>query len=333
MEVLERIFQFVVAPLPVELQMRATRPPQVAWAWSLAQVCSQWRAIVLRSPDIWYHVIDHSGQFIKRPRDMNPHIPSEIISTIPLHVYIDLPRLPSAFTPRQPPGLHRIREVYLRIDRAKFRNTFNAYTGCTFPPNIQLMTITSTEKSGYRDPSTYREDLPLIFGGDTPNLKALVADIYAPFLPGNAFPNLVNLRISCIPHLTVGFTLLLQLFSHTACLETLELLLHTKFQRDVQHAMETTGGLQRLDAWTTRIPLPRLRALTVSGLCVQTAMAVLSKLDVPSHVVIRLSRLQLLQDSLLYTGSACFSRNGRCGQYGHLRRFTPCRPCRGRGRD
>ncbi|KAI0690462.1 hypothetical protein C8T65DRAFT_97862 [Cerioporus squamosus] len=208
--------------------------------------------------------------------------------------------LPSSLRPLTPTGdlePCRIQEVYLFIDRRSHPGSIDASLLSTLPADVQLLAITSTRESVQCDSYYYPRDLPTVFGGDTPNLRALVLDAHAPFLPGNAFPNLVNLRVSCLPHMIVGFRLLLQLFSNTPRLETLELLLHPRRPRGVDERVEVTDGTRGLDTWTTPVSLSRLRVLTISGLYVQVAMTMLSKLDVPPRVVMRLLKLQLDLDT------------------------------------
>ena len=131
----------------------------------------------------------------------------------------------------------------------------------------------------------FSPQLPLILGRTTLNLKALALGADAPFVPGNSFPNLVNLQLRGARRaFEVTASDLLALLSNCPRVETFEL-------------GSPIPDIKR-DAQMPELTLSHLKALWMNKLNATTALAFLAKLKLPAVSTVRLT--DLCADQWLY---------------------------------
>ncbi|KAI0690460.1 hypothetical protein C8T65DRAFT_745794 [Cerioporus squamosus] len=169
-------------------------------------------------------------------------------------------------------------------------------------PNLEFLTLSVTESSkGFH--GDHSPGLPRILGGIPIRLRALALRS-VPFIPGNAFPNLVNLPIDKMTNSVLTIQKLLRLLCNCPRLETFELartepLLLTGEVVAVSQTSASSGSdIQLLSDIDVDSPtlfiaeLPRLRGLRMGYLNVEHALAILALLRLPKRLAMRLDHMK-----------------------------------------
>lgn len=119
-----------------------------------------------------------------------------------------------------------------------------------------------------------------LFLGQTPVLKSLAIQ-RVPWVPSNTFQNLTHLYLSRLPLFPIAT--FLSLLERTRELQLL-------------HVDECAIDISGFDGWrTTVVPLPHLRNISLGHLALDPLPHVLSHLDLPAHVLLRLYSLRFWQ--------------------------------------
>ena len=279
-ETLGRIFEFIVSP---DRNLYNFHPDHSKKTLPLLSVCKAWRITALNWPRMWYHIID--ADLI--PREIcgcNPETIFARSGATPLHVYayiwpMSKQRSPFLRIYRDHPN--RIQEAHIQIDiHYSLGEVLQLLS--TPMPNLNCFNLTATRPYQEHERNT---GMPMILGGDSARLKALV--LKAAFIPGNAFPNLVNLRLHSISGHGLPIWQLLQLFRNCLRLETLDLS-HTALSR-LTAEEESGAGAKKPDM--SPVVLAHLHGLRMGYMSVDHVLAILAFLHLPKHPVMRLDSL------------------------------------------
>ncbi|RDX50354.1 hypothetical protein OH76DRAFT_1402818 [Lentinus brumalis] len=276
-EILGRIFEFTVAP---ERDIYAVCPSSCAQAESLAKVCKSWRTTALNWPRMWYHIVDESptDRALSQRRLRRSGI-------TPLHVYSRIPPT-SLFRGVCCDYPDRIQEVHFTIWATSLEKVFQALSSPM--PNLEFLTLNDRMHVGWdRSPG-----VPLILGGNTSTLRALALRS-VPFIPGNAFQGLANLRLEDVPSEVLTIGALLRLLRNCPRLETIELIdIEPSFSVGGTVTFKPLSDVYASGSTLSPVHLPRLRGLRMGYMSTEHMLAILALLTLPIQLVMRLDNLK-----------------------------------------
>ncbi|KAM5539487.1 hypothetical protein V8D89_006939, partial [Ganoderma adspersum] len=277
-EILARIFEFVIAPEPLQDpgDWPASIPPQEAvWNRRLVLVCTRWCTIATKCQRMWYFIVD------KGIHNSICDSPGAVLrrsgSTVPLHLYMTSAPQPATASvcrwviENQP---LRAEALFLQLLHDTPAKTILESLATPLP----LLRLLSVDGQ-WQCREVLDNKMPAILGGGAPGLRALMWSRAIPFIPGNAFPNLADLNITFSDSNVLSLDRLLRLLSNCPRLETLNV---------KESSLDVTTGI----APDRRpVALDRLRALWIQSMPINAALATLAHLRLPPGTTVRLSEL------------------------------------------
>ncbi|RPD62710.1 hypothetical protein L226DRAFT_324666 [Lentinus tigrinus ALCF2SS1-7] len=281
-ETLGRIFEFVVTP------DRNIYEPSTTYsmlAHDLTVVCKSWRTTALNWPRMWYHIIDAD---MGSAYAWNPKTVFDRSNTTPLHIYSQIPsQTGSMFAHIYGSHPHRIGEAHL-LNIDEYHPMVILRSLASPMPNLKFMNLSGLRSRTYQ----LEAGMPLILGGTSTSLRAFALKQVS-FVPGNSFPNLIDLRLDTMTCVDWEFFRLLR---NCPRLETLELahtetLLSTPLQSSASSGSVldlVSGGDKPI---MSPVVLRHLRGLRMGYMKVVYALAILALLKLPRHPVMRLDNL------------------------------------------
>ncbi|KAI1794927.1 hypothetical protein LXA43DRAFT_94123 [Ganoderma leucocontextum] len=194
-EILARIFEFVIAPEPLHdlCDWPPSSPPREAtWNRRLVFVCTRWCTIATRWQRMWYYIVDNDVD------DFKNYSPRAVLrrsgSAVPLHLYMSSTPQPttksvSRWVIKNQPL--RVEALFIQLlGQTRIEEMLESLA--TPLPSLRLLSVDASWDCG----EVVGPDMPIILGGEALSLKALVWSLSIPFIPGNAFPNLVDMNLN-----------------------------------------------------------------------------------------------------------------------------------------
>ncbi|KAI0329163.1 hypothetical protein GY45DRAFT_1325418 [Cubamyces sp. BRFM 1775] len=237
--------------------------PRWPFQLALAHVCRTWRDAALGTPTLWTRIDYLNDRLLKL------FLSRSGSAALSLHVGKQRPDVLLRA------HVNRLKRLDITLtDRADRTFVPGRLEFCA--PIMECLTILA--RNGC--PSPPEAVTVVLFEEKVSNLKALAVDGLGSWTPGNVFPSLTHLHLSNI----VGC--LAMLLANTPALQYL-------------HIQDLTSGVLAAKPKRSecRVSLPSLRALTCSGGYAPGALRVLSFLELPPGVVVRMYNLTCMTPS------------------------------------
>lgn len=232
---------------------------------SALRVCYQWYRVATSTSTLW--------TFIDFAYDRNALVKLRRTQKAPLHIRFSLDKYAtSVLVDLMRSHGDRVRELHLW---AKDSTSLTRLPGQlnVLADRLESVVMAGAQRGGV---VTIRS----LFLGQTPVLKSLAVR-RVPWVPSNTFPNLTHLYLSRLPLFPIA--IFLGLLERTRRLQ----LLHVD-----ECAIDISGFDGRR---TTVVSLPHLRNMSLGHLALDPLPHVLSHLDLPAHVMLRLYSLRFWQ--------------------------------------
>ncbi|KAI0770921.1 hypothetical protein BD413DRAFT_70356 [Trametes elegans] len=236
----------------------------------LTHVCKRWRDIALSGPRLWTNIDDHK----LAQRDAFLHRSGQLPITLHLHTKRSAQCMKQILRDHA----HRLRRLDITVHSEADHDTPPLQD--LHVPHLECLTVVSES----RLPDLDREIMPPLFDQRVSDLKALGMSCIQSWLPGNHFPRLTHLYLTNFSGRIVVSDALLHLTSLLANTPAVQYL--------------HIGGLSRNASGTSAqdtVPLHALKTFTCTTSYAQPAIRLLSLLDLPRDVVVRLDKLECLE--------------------------------------
>lgn len=253
---------------PLDYWDRLKTPVRTRQLFVITHVCRRWREVSLNVAGLWKRANDFKPDridtFLERSRD----------AAISLHLQVE--RI-GTLTQFLADCGHRLKHLDITLHAILLLHlpslqTFRA-------PNLESLTIVSEADL----PVQVSDREPVLFCDRISSLKALAIDPAHICIPTNEFPHLTHLYLAKFSSPILSGDIiarLLELLSNTPALQYLHI---EGLDRNASHTVATRTA-----------SLHSLRGLTCGGGDLQSALCLLSNLDVPADITIRMDRVKCL---------------------------------------